>query len=340
MQQEIQRATDYHHLTTTRRICYRQLQLAVKYHKQLTHIHKELRRQSLLSLKEMRIREGNLPAATIIEKIARYEKHNEDLAIINALKDPKRPPPPSKQEQYIRQRQTINPVFHTIHQSSLNTIEIPHKDENSQPTDDSENATTWRMISDPLLIEEKLLARNIAHFGQAQGTLFTTNYFQHFFGYSGVTMELEKLLSNEFDEDNYPTMTRGATTLLNLLSNNKRLPPISTKVPVADFAKGLWRWAEETSTSPSGRHLRHYRCLFADDKFNYTDEDPDPGPKILGVYHNIATAALEWGISLKRWQNSITTIIKKQPGCSRINKLRVIHLYDADYNLLLKIIWA
>jgi Reverse transcriptase (RNA-dependent DNA polymerase) len=60
----------------------------------------------------------------------------------------------------------------------------------------------------------------------------------------------------------------------------------------------------------------------------------------MGVYHNIATAALSWGISLDRWHNSITTMIEKQPGCPRINKLRVIHLYEADYNLLLKIIWA
>jgi hypothetical protein len=33
-------------------------------------------------------------------------------------------------------------------------------------------------------------------------------------------------------------------------------------------------------------------------------------------------------------------MIEKQLGCPRINKLRVIHLYEADYNLLLKIIWA
>jgi hypothetical protein len=33
-------------------------------------------------------------------------------------------------------------------------------------------------------------------------------------------------------------------------------------------------------------------------------------------------------------------MIEKQPGCPRINKLRVIHLYEADYNLFLKIIWA
>jgi hypothetical protein len=43
------------------------------------------------------------------------------------------------------------------------------------------------------------------------------------------------------------------------------------------------------------------------------------------------------GITLDRWHNSITPMIEKQPECPRINKLRVIHLYEADYNLLLKI---
>jgi hypothetical protein len=206
---------------------------------------------------------------------------------------------------------------------NISTIEVPYKDENSQLTDDPDKASTWPTITDPLQIEEKLLARNIAHFGQAQCTLFTMEHFQRAFGYSGVTTEAEQLMSTQLDKDNYPTLTSGATTLLTLLSNNKRLPPISTKIPISDFAKGLKRWAEGTSTSPSGRHLGHYRCLFADDEFEYTDEDSDPGPKIRGVYHNIATAALELGISLQRWQNSITSMIEKQPGCSRIT-LRVL----------------
>jgi hypothetical protein len=83
---------------------------------------------------------------------------------------------------------------------------------------------------------------------------------------------------------------------------------------------------------PSGRHLGHYRCLMADDGYDgYTKDDPDPRDTIIGVYHQIAATALAWGISLDRWQNSITTMIKKQPGCPRINKLRVIHLYEADW---------
>jgi hypothetical protein len=135
-------------------------------------------------------------------------------------------------------------------------------------------------------------------------------HFQRVFRYSGVTTEDKQLMSKELETNNYPKMTRGATTFLTLLSNYQRLPPISTKVPISDSAKGLKRWTEGTSTSPRWRHLGHYRCLFADDKFEYTEEDPDQGPKILGVYHYIATAALEWRISLLRWQNSITTMIE------------------------------
>ena len=60
----------------------------------------------------------------------------------------------------------------------------------------------------------------------------------------------------------------------------------------------------------------------------------------MRVYYNIVIAALNLGISIERWQNCTTTMIEKQPGNPKINKLRVIHLYEADYNAILKIIWA
>jgi hypothetical protein len=33
-------------------------------------------------------------------------------------------------------------------------------------------------------------------------------------------------------------------------------------------------------------------------------------------------------------------MIEKIPGVSRLDKLRVIHLFEADYNLILKIMWS
>lgn len=44
-------------------------------------------------------------------------------------------------------------------------------------------------------------------------------------------------------------------------------------------------------------------------------------------------------IPLKRWTNVSTCMIEKDPNSAKITRLRVIHLYEADYNLLLKVIW-
>jgi hypothetical protein len=82
MQTEIREVTNDHHPTAIRIQCYKQLRSATKYHKQLLRIHRDLCRQRLLSLKEIRKMEGNLSAAEIIGKIARHEIHNEDIAII------------------------------------------------------------------------------------------------------------------------------------------------------------------------------------------------------------------------------------------------------------------
>jgi hypothetical protein len=93
-------------------------------------------------------------------------------------------------------------------------------------------------------------------------------------------------------------------------------------------------------TSPSRRHLGHYKVLLTENKRQDHPEEEDHGHEIMQVYYEIATAAINQGISLNRWQQSITSMIKKVPGSPKINKLRVIHLYEADYNLFLKILWA
>jgi hypothetical protein len=137
-------------------------------------IHRELRQQGLLTLKSIRECENNTEAVEIIRKIMRYELHSQDLAIIRSLNHPKGPLIPSKQDRYLQEWKSINPVFHPPTRSSLNTIEIPLNDANHQPTDDPDKAVTWQTITDPIIIEEQILARNVKHFGQAQGSLFTT----------------------------------------------------------------------------------------------------------------------------------------------------------------------
>ncbi len=46
------------------------------------------------------------------------------------------------------------------------------------------------------------------------------------------------------------------------------------------------------------------------------------------------------GLAPTRWQRAVSALIKKDPGQPNINRLRIIHLYKADYNLFLKTTWA
>jgi hypothetical protein len=192
MQQDILQVTNQFHPLKTRLECQIQLRRATKYYKQMMKTHLELRHQGLLSLKEVREKEGNLEAAEIIRKIVRHELHNDDLAVVKALRNPKGKPQLSKHEQHINQWKTINPAFHSQQQSSLKTIDVPYLDEKGHPTDDPDQACIWKTIADPIQIEEKLLARNILHFGQSQGTLFTTNRLVEL----SVTKELQQKLTN------------------------------------------------------------------------------------------------------------------------------------------------
>jgi hypothetical protein len=109
---------------------------------------------------------------------------------------------------------------------------------------------------------------------------------------------------------------RGRKILLQYLSNKNKLPEMNCDINIHTFTATLRKWSEGTSTSPSGRHMGHYKCLLINDKHEsqHTKNNLDPKDKIMDVYYKIATTALRVGVSL-------TTVIEKIPGNPKINKL-------------------
>jgi hypothetical protein len=54
---------------------------------------------------------------------------------------------------------------------------------------------------------------------------------------------------------------------------------------------------------------------------------------------DIINYGLLHGYSLQRWQKVVTVMILKEPDNHRIHRLRVLHLFEADYNLILGVKW-
>ena len=104
-------------------------------------------------------------------------------------------------------------------------------------------------------------------------------------------------------------------------------PLIKTTMSEEDIRRGISKWKEKTSTSPSGRHLGHYRAIIQD-------------PTLLKCMTLFMHVAIKSGISVTRWSQATNVMLEKDTGNPRIHRLHIIHLFEADFNLYMKLQWG
>eukprot|EP00957_Ditylum_brightwellii_P051621 3914791-Ditylum_brightwellii.AAC.1 len=49
--------------------------------------------------------------------------------------------------------------------------------------------------------------------------------------------------------------------------------------------------------------------------------------------------AIHYRYSYKQWQNTVNTIMPKEKGNNKIHRVRIIHIYEADYSALIGVMW-
>ena len=185
-----------------------------------------------------------------------------------------------------------------------------------------------------------------------QGNEFTTSPLQEIFHYEGTGPSIDQLMNGTFEDIIQTTASsKGVSTLLHKINSTNKLQGIDDDIAFEDWISALKAWSERTTTSPSGRHLGHLKVCLAPIQINLENKNIQIAVqgmdsetildelkliqrRILQVYYQVSMTCLQQGISLPRWQQVTTAMIKKDPNVSKINKLRVIHLYEADYNLI------
>ena len=87
---------------------------------------------------------------------------------------------------------------------------------------------------------------------------------------------------------------------------------------------------ELTSTSPSLRHIGHYKCLIISDGNELNTTMKDLTLSILQVHKTILNAFVASEIPLNRWIIAEIMMIQKESNKPKINKLRVLNNLETD----------
>jgi hypothetical protein len=184
-----------------------------------------------------------------------------------------------------------------------------------------------------------LLTRNRLHFGQAQGTPFTLPLFTNHLDRQASMETAELILTGDYSTSELSDIQ----ALLLHHCQSKHLDALSLLITEAEFISKFKIWKESTSTLPSGLHLGHYKALVSR---NNADLDTDEGKliekqrkELISAHVAMINYSLLRSYSYSRWKNVVNVMIEKEPGNSKVHRLRVIHLYEADYNFLLQAKW-
>ena len=231
---------------------------------------------------------------------------------------------------YANLRLTLKPTPN----SSLNKVLVPSSTTTSssiyqtlQETPPSE--IEWESIYERGDIERHIAQYNRASFRAAAESPCGAGIIHDALTYSSLSPEADALLRGEI-----PPSWHGTDESLREFLASFAIPsrvsdrePIPTAISESDVLRGFKTWKETTSTSPSGRHLGHYKSLVQD-------------PTLLQCFVKFINIAILRGIAIPRWCNATSVMLEKDAGQPRINRLRIIHLFEADLNFFLKIQWG
>ena len=127
------------------------------------------------------------------------------------------------------------------------------------PTD--EDPDFHKTVNDPVEIEKILITRNMNHFGQAQGSPFTIPSLSEESRLQGTNEFAASVINGEHMLGDISGADREVQQILGVLNDGARTSSYQIDITFKALMTGFWKWSDKTSTSPSGRHLGHYKVL-------------------------------------------------------------------------------
>jgi hypothetical protein len=108
--------------------------------------------------------------------------------------------------------------------------------------------------------------------------------------------------------------------------------PISLVFTFFEKCQGFKKWRKRTTASPSNKHLGIYKSFINAIRFNiYTQNETI---NQIQIQHTLMTLAIQHCHKYNGWKKVHNFMLEKMLGVPLLNKLPVIHIYDADWSLI------
>ena len=233
-------------------------------------------------------------------------------------------------------RRVVRPSSH----SSLSKILIPRsRNQQEGPTTQDDayhllqntdpNDLIWETVVDRDEMEQHLLKYNRESFRAAAESPLGQGLVYDAITFSGLSVSADEILSGkappEWSDDDLAM--REFLASFAIPQSVRETGEIPCEITNDDVVRGFGSWRETTSTSPSGRHLGLYKAEIQH-------------PVLLSCFVKFMNISVMSGISIPRWSNAVNVLIEKDAGHPKINRLRIIHLFEADFNFFLKLQWG
>jgi hypothetical protein len=299
------------------------------FHQMDITIVKQQLRQAQTELREIEKRAATLREEHLRDLLTEAELNGDEKQVQRRLQIILRA---HEQRQHFRR---LKSIFKPSENGGLTYVLVPENFAVEEYPYDPNTVDSWEAIHDQNLVQQYIQRRNIIHFGQAKGTPFTEPPI------SDINWQANSIPANEILNGVIPmsfiSENPYVEKILKYMANRANLPEIDTHITPEQVCRGLRRWRENTSTSPSGYHLGLRRIATYPAE---SAENEEIRQNIIQAQTDIMNIPIQQGYSPSRWQTVINAMLEKIPGKPLLHKLRVIHILEADYNLALKQIFG
>ncbi|KAL3802447.1 hypothetical protein ACHAWO_004749 [Cyclotella atomus] len=185
---------------------------------------------------------------------------------------------------------------------------------------------SWRTVDDPAEMQEWLRRRNKRHLNQmhVEQRPPTRAEFRSVLAEHGTSEVAQAILDGTFD----PTtlgMDEGIETFIRGLQRPEKEKSLSIprQMTTEEFQESMKVTHEDTSSSASGLHYTLWKAIAEDDDLSAT-------------HAIMISLPFMYGFVCERWRKIIDCMLKKKAGVRQIHIMRIICLFEADFNTLLK----